>query len=63
LGWPSAATMSDVRLNQHRAVLQAIHDRRPDEARAQMAVLLEVSMDDVRRALRVPAVSRGRKPK
>jgi DNA-binding FadR family transcriptional regulator len=61
LGWPSAATMSDVRLQQHRAILDAIRDRRVDDARARMAALLEVSMDDVRRALRVPATSRPRR--
>jgi len=57
LGWPSAATMSDVRLQQHRVILDAILDRRADDARARMAALLEVSMDDVRRALRMPAAS------
>jgi len=61
LGWPSAATMSDVRLQQHRVILDAILGRRADDARDRMAALLEVSMDDVRRALRVP--STGRSPR
>ena len=54
LGWPSAATMSDVRLAQHRSILDAILSHDADEARARTAALLEVSMDDVRRALRLP---------
>jgi DNA-binding FadR family transcriptional regulator len=63
LGWPSAATMSDVRLMQHRAVLDAILEHHPDDARARMTELLEISMDDVRRALRRPAPARPRAPK
>ena len=63
LGWPSAATMSDMRLNQHRVILDAIRDRRPDEARNRMAALLEVSIEDVRRALRVGSPVASRRPK
>lgn len=63
LGWPSAATMSDVRLAQHRGILDAILNHDADEARARTTVLLEVSMDDVRRALRLspdhPRPARG----
>jgi len=57
MGWPSAATMSDVRLTQHRVVLEAILTHSPEDARARMTTLLDVSMDDVRRALRVPHVA------
>jgi DNA-binding FadR family transcriptional regulator len=64
LGWPSAATMSDVRLEQHRIVLEAIVDHRPEDARERMTALLEVSMDDVRRALRLhPRNQRPKKTK
>jgi len=52
LGWKSAAFMQRDRLLQHRAVLDAIRDRRPEQAQAQMAALLRDSIDDVRRALR-----------
>ena len=65
LGWPSAATMSDVRLAQHKDVLDAIRARQPEDARHRMAMLLDLSMDDVRRALRVapkPAQTRKKKP-
>lgn len=61
LGWPSAATMSDVRLAQHRDVLEAIRAHQPEEARYRMAMLLEISMDDIRRVLRVPAVPKARR--
>lgn len=54
LGWPSADTMSDVRLHQHRAILDAIRAGDAEHARACSTTLLEVSMDDVRRALKVP---------
>jgi DNA-binding FadR family transcriptional regulator len=53
LGWPGAATMSDIRLAEHRAVLDAIIAHDAEGARAQMAALLNVSMDDVRRALKI----------
>jgi len=52
LGWQSAAFMQGSRLRQHRAVLEAIRDRKPKQAEAQMAALLRDSIDDVRRALR-----------
>jgi DNA-binding FadR family transcriptional regulator len=61
LGWPSAATMSDVRLQQHRVILDAIVERNAGDARDRMAALLEVSMDDVRRALRMPGSARPRR--
>jgi len=64
LGWPSAATMSDVRLQQHRDVYEAIFERRPEDARERMAALLDVSLDDARRALRPkPADPKPRKGK
>jgi DNA-binding FadR family transcriptional regulator len=58
LGWPSAATMSAVRFKQHRAILDAIRAHDAEDARACSAALLQVSMDDVRRALKA---SRARK--
>jgi DNA-binding FadR family transcriptional regulator len=61
LGWPSAATMSDVRLSQHKAILDAIRAHDPEDARACSAALLEVSMDDVRRALKVPKAHKQRR--
>lgn len=54
LGWPSAATMSDVRLHQHKAILDAICAHDAEDARACSAALLDVSIDDVRRALKIP---------
>jgi DNA-binding FadR family transcriptional regulator len=61
LGWPSAATMSDVRLKQHKAILDAILAHDAEDARACSAALLEVSMDDVRRALKVPKSRQARR--
>jgi DNA-binding FadR family transcriptional regulator len=52
LGWESASFMQNDRLLQHRAVLDAIRDRNPEQAHAQMAALLRDSVDDVKRALR-----------
>jgi DNA-binding FadR family transcriptional regulator len=52
LGWESASFMQHDRLMQHRAVLDAIRDRNPDQAHTQMAALLRDSVDDVKRALR-----------
>jgi DNA-binding FadR family transcriptional regulator len=50
MGWPSAATMTDVRLMQHRVILEAILARDADAARTRMTTLLDVSMSDIRRA-------------
>jgi len=50
LGW-SGAVIKDDRLHQHRAVLEAIEAGAPEQARERMAVLLQDSIDDVRRAL------------
>jgi DNA-binding FadR family transcriptional regulator len=52
LGWESASFMQHDRLMQHRAVLDAIRDRNPEQAHAHMAALLRDSVDDVKRALR-----------
>jgi DNA-binding FadR family transcriptional regulator len=52
LGWQSVALMQNSRLLQHRAVLEAIRDRKPDQAQARMAMLLRDSVGDVRRSLR-----------
>jgi DNA-binding GntR family transcriptional regulator len=43
--------MSDVRLREHRVILDAILAHDGDAARERMTALLEVSMNDVRRAL------------
>jgi DNA-binding GntR family transcriptional regulator len=51
MGWPSAATMTDVRLSQHHVILEAIVAHDAKAAGARMTALLDVSMDDVRRAL------------
>jgi DNA-binding FadR family transcriptional regulator len=50
LGW-SGAVIKDDRLQQHCAVLEAMEAGAPDAARERMAVLLQDSIDDVRRAL------------
>jgi DNA-binding FadR family transcriptional regulator len=50
LGW-SDAVIKDDRLQQHRAVLEAIEAGAPEAARERMALLLQNSIDDVRRAL------------
>jgi GntR family transcriptional regulator, galactonate operon transcriptional repressor len=50
LGW-SGAVIKDDRLHQHRDVLEAIENGAPEAARERMAVLLQDSIDDVRRAL------------
>jgi len=50
LGW-RGVVIPEARLDQHRAVLNAIISRRPDEARDMMTVLIQASIDDVRRAL------------
>jgi DNA-binding FadR family transcriptional regulator len=52
LGWESASLKQHDRLLQHRAVSEAIRDRDPEQAHAQMAALLRDSVDDVKRALR-----------
>jgi DNA-binding FadR family transcriptional regulator len=52
LGWESASLKQHDRLLQHRAVLDAIRGRDPEQAHAHMAVLLRDSVDDVKRALR-----------
>ncbi len=59
LGW-RGAEIKDDRLHQHRAVLQAIDAREPDNARERMAELLQDSIDDVRRALSKSRHARAR---
>lgn len=51
MGWPSADTMTDVRLMQHRVILDAILARDAKAAHSRMTALLDISMEDVRRAL------------
>ena len=51
LGWRAAASIRDDRLHQHRAVLKAISEGQPEEARERMAELLRDSVADVRREL------------
>jgi len=53
LGWEGAATIQDHRLQQHKAVLDAIRDRDAVRARTCMETLLDDSAEDVRHALRV----------
>jgi len=44
--------MQNDRLLQHRAVLDAIRDRNPEQAHAQVAAPLRDSLDNVKQALR-----------
>ncbi|HEV3042795.1 MAG TPA: FadR/GntR family transcriptional regulator [Roseiarcus sp.] len=50
LGW-SGVVIKDHRLFEHRAVLEAIEAGQAEAARERMAILLQDSIDDVRRAL------------
>jgi DNA-binding FadR family transcriptional regulator len=52
LSWEGAARMRDGRLQQHKAVFEAIRDRKPELARERMTVLLTDSHKDVREFLR-----------
>jgi hypothetical protein len=47
--WIGAASIRDDRLEQHRGVLAAIDDGRPELARARMVELLNDSFDDMRK--------------
>jgi len=51
-GWESASFMQYDRLLQHRATLDAIRDRNPEQAHAQVAAPLRDSLDNVKQALR-----------
>ena len=51
LSWEGAARIRDNRLQQHRAVFEAIRDRKPDAARKAMNTLLTDSLGDVREFL------------
>jgi DNA-binding FadR family transcriptional regulator len=62
LGWRSAGFMQHDRLLQHGAVLQAIRDRDPERAHAEMAALLRDSIDDVRNALRLNEAPKPGRP-
>ena len=62
MGWRGVAIKDD-RLRQHRAVLEAIAAREPDEAQARMAELIADSATDVRRALEKDARARSRAAK
>lgn len=61
LSWEGAARMRDGRLRQHRAVLEAIRDRKPELARKRMSDLLSDSIDDVREFLRQRKKNDGRR--
>jgi DNA-binding FadR family transcriptional regulator len=52
LSWEGAARMRDGRLRQHRAVFEAIRDRKPELAQQRMMTLLVDSKNDVRQFLR-----------
>jgi DNA-binding FadR family transcriptional regulator len=62
MGWRGVAIKDD-RLDQHRAVLDAIAAQRPEEAQARMAELIRDSAADVRRALEREGRSAGRSAK
>src|SRR5579863_10446015 len=51
LGWRAPGPIREDRLRQHRLVMKAIGDGKPDEARERMAALLKDSVTDVRRAM------------
>ena len=52
LSWEGAARIRDDRLNQHRAIFEAIRDGSPERAHKRMSDLLRDSIDDVRQLLR-----------
>ena len=52
LSWAGASRIMDDRLEQHRAIFEAIRDGLPEHARARMSDLLRNSFDDVREFLR-----------
>jgi GntR family transcriptional regulator, galactonate operon transcriptional repressor len=52
LSWAGASRIMDDRLDQHRAISEAIRDGLPESARARMSELLRDSFDDVREFLR-----------
>jgi DNA-binding FadR family transcriptional regulator len=54
LGWRAPPPIRDDRLRQHRLVMKAIGEGKPEEARERMAALLRDSMIDVRRAMDQP---------
>jgi DNA-binding FadR family transcriptional regulator len=58
LGWRGAAAAREARLDQHRAVLDAIRAGQPKAARLRMAELLRASVADVRRAMAESGFSR-----
>jgi DNA-binding FadR family transcriptional regulator len=62
MGW-RGATIKEARLNQHRAVLEAIAARQPEQAQACMAELIRDSAADVRRALEEERRPSGRPAK
>lgn len=58
LGWRAAASVRDDRLHQHRAVLKAITEGEPEQARERMAELLRDSVADVRREMNVSGIAK-----
>jgi len=62
LGWRAAASIRDDRLHQHRCVLKAISDGKPEEARDRMAQLLRDSVADVRREMDISGISKPARP-
>ena len=59
LGWRAEAAIRDDRLHQHRAVMKAINEGKPEDARERMAKLLQDSVGDVRRAMDRGAASKA----
>jgi DNA-binding FadR family transcriptional regulator len=51
LSWEGAARIQDDRLQQHRAILEAIRDGAPERATQRMTELLRDSINDVRESL------------
>ncbi len=60
LGWRAAASIRDDRLHQHRSVLKAISDGKPEEARDRMAQLLQDSMGDVWREMNLTGAAKAK---
>ncbi len=59
LGWRAPAPIRDDRLRQHRLVMKAIGEGKPEEARERMAALLRDSVTDVRLAMDLPGAAAG----
>jgi DNA-binding FadR family transcriptional regulator len=62
LGWRAEASIRDDRLHQHRAVLKAIAEGLPEQARERMVELLRDSVADVRREMDSGGIAKSAQP-